>query len=200
MAMTLVCAHLAQANGQVHLRLFLSNSYSPTKDRNPDGSFRADQEWQHPDAKILRYNDLGALEIALNHDRTLQVILTLGATQMGGHLRVIDATDTSLVDDRLQTWEEREEYDRAEQEAAYQAHIEEELKRQPVFEFCPTCGRRTESCKHPEHRGRNRCMVCGGGIGNRKEHYCVNCFDIPWRKKREAALGVAITYLSEESD
>lgn len=106
MAITIVCAHIADQVGRIHRRLFLSNPYCPVRKLDPHDNLVTEQEWQHPDPTTLRYKDLGALETVENTNRLLQAIIELGAHDTQGNVRVIRTTDLTIVADRLQNWEE----------------------------------------------------------------------------------------------
>lgn len=192
--MTIVSVHSKQEDGTVHLGLFASNEYLPYKERDADGNVLPNQEWQHPDPARLRYNELGTLKNSERLSQLFQAIVDVGTGQMGGHIRVIEATDTTCVQGKLQSWTERFDYEEAERAE----QLEERRRREErLYEYCPRCGTQTEACKSPLHRGQNRCMECGGGVADVTERHCVNCLDLPWREKREKSLGAPIVYESE---
>jgi hypothetical protein len=121
---------------------------------------------------------------------------------MGGHVRVLSLTECPWIGARTLDWHEWDsclhesiiELERR-REAEEQARRE---ARTPVYAYCTRCETRTAQCKNPEHRGWNQCMECGGGLAEAQVQHCRNCFDLPWREKREAALGRAIVYTFEE--
>jgi hypothetical protein len=155
------CVRSGHDDGTVRLKMFVSNEYVPTKTTGPDGEILPDQKWQHPDPDpvTLSYNELGGLTSSGRIDLMLRAIFRLGCAEMGGHMRVIDTHDMTVVDGRLQSWETRHENEEAERLAHEQERLRQEER---VFEYCNHCQARTESCKDARHRGINSCMECGG--------------------------------------
>jgi hypothetical protein len=78
----------------------------------------------------------------------------------------------------------------------------EELEepKQKEYMFCVRCNATMEKCQSWQHRGITSCMACGGGLGDRMNRYCMNCVDLPARKRREERSGKRIVYLSEMTD
>jgi hypothetical protein len=198
MAMTVVCVHSRQEDGTVHLSLFASNEYLPYKERDSYGNVLPNQEWQHPDPATLRYNELGTLSHSERVSQLLQSIVALGTGQMGGHIRVIEATDKTIIQGRLQSWADRSKFEETERGRELRERESEELRSQRLFEYCPRCGTETEACQSPMHRGQTRCTTCGGGIADVTNRHCVNCLDIPWREQREKHTGAPIIYGTED--
>ena len=108
----------------------------------------------------------------------------------------MDLEDCPWLNDRLETWADRQA--RMEEEEAEHQRYAEEMARAPVYDFCERCGGQTEKCKGSQHRGHSHCMACGGRVGDAAARLCVNCLDLPYREKREKAIGEEIMYLGEE--
>jgi hypothetical protein len=202
MGMTLLCV---SEDGTDGLRLFVSSEYSVHKERDTEGKVLPHQEWQHPDPTTLRYTEFGKLDCPQSFVGFLDAWLHLGVREFGGHVRLIRDGAAAIVSGREQSWEDKLDEDdarRQEMEAERERErLIEEQKRAPVYEWCTRCGAEREACKNPAHRGERRCMQCCGGVGDTNNRYCVNCLDLPYREKREKALGTAIVYTGEsESD
>jgi hypothetical protein len=152
----------------------------------------------------LRYTEIGELNGPDRVTHLLQTVIAHGDKFSGGHLRIISEQAGEIAEGRLQSWEEKQAAEDAlrkesEAERARQHWIEEQ-RRAPVYEWCARCRAEREVCKNPEHRG-NRCMHCCGGVGDTENRHCTNCLDLPYREKREKALGASIVYAGEsESD
>jgi hypothetical protein len=187
-------------------RLFISQEYLPKKDRDSSGQVLPDQEWQHPEADQLNYCEMGHLVLDDRCEDLIELVLHQGVTQLGGHSRLIVLEECTWIDSRVETWSRRQDREameyqdylaRRESEEMLRKYEEDEARR-PEYAYCERCERETESCKGPSHRGGNRCMTCGGGLGDAKIRHCVNCIDLPFRKKREEVLGRPIIYRGEE--
>lgn len=197
--MTIVRVRSRQEDSGVQVTLFVSEEYFPRKQKDSDGNILPGQEWQHPDPRTLRFNELGTLTSSERVDELIEVILMQGVAQLGGHIRVIDTVDFQLLQGGLETWVERRHHEEAELEAEQERNHQEYLCRnQRLYEHCGRCGARTESCQNVSHRGQTPCMECGGGLGDTSNRFCVNCVDLPWREKREQHLGRPIVYKSEK--
>jgi hypothetical protein len=197
MGMTLLCV---KDDGNEGLRLLVSNEYSVDKERDAEGKVLPDQEWQHPDPTTLRYAEFGRFNCPESFASFVHDLLHLGVGQYGGHVRLIEEDTAVVAKDREQSWAEKLDQDetwREEMEAERQReHYLEEQKRAPVYQWCSRCGGQREACKNPAHRG-NKCMHCCGGVGDTNNRYCTNCLDLPFREKREKALGHEIVYTGE---
>jgi hypothetical protein len=207
MAMTFLCVHATQGDDKSTLRLFISNEYTPHKDRDADGKVLPNQEWQHPDPLTLRYTEMGVgLSGPGSHFTSIvQTMMQHGVKCFGGHARLITEGAEDILNGRQQSWEEKLAEDQASREAWEAERLQEmwaeEQKRAPVYEYCSRCGEEREACKNLFHRGERRCMSCCGGVSDTHNRYCVNCLDLPYRELREKALGTVIVYSGEsESD
>jgi hypothetical protein len=198
MAFTVIGTNKVTAEQSRSVALFTSEEYLPHKERDTSGNVLPNQEWQHPTPDQLHYCELGTL---VTDDRVSQLInamLELGADQMGGHARVVFTDDAPWLKQRTETWEDRAERERQQLAERERQESLKEAAKEPCYAFCTRCGATTESCKNLRHRGSNPCMKCGGGLGDSVHRYCVNCLDLPWREKREQAVGQKIVYLNEE--
>jgi hypothetical protein len=159
------------------------------------------KEWQHPDPMTLRYAEIGGLRCDGRLSGLMRPLFHFGTEAFGGHIRFIEDGSSEIAATREQSWDEKIAQDAAYFNGLARERQEvmrlEEQKRAPVYEFCARCEAEREACKSPEHRDR-RCMVCCGGIGDRSNRYCSNCLDLPFRKKREEALGRSVVYAGEE--
>lgn len=201
--MALTVIGIREKDGEmVRTNLYVSQEYLPHKDCDERGIVLADQEWQHPDAETLRYCFAGALEGDGRVESLLSHVLESGGPWSGGHLRVLFPDNADWIMDQLESWESRWQRERGELEAHHAAHRAQESERReratPIYGPCPKCGGQTEQCKGLKHRGTHRCGVCCGGIMDHANRYCANCLDLPYREKREAALGEPIIYSGEE--
>lgn len=193
MAITLIGIRESADAGHI-TTFFISGEYIPHKERDEFGNVLPDQEWQHPEPAGLHYCRLGTFAMDEGVGHLLDALLNLGATQMGGHVRVKVVEDASWMPRQIETWAdraEREETERIERERQYQ------FEHAQVYGYCSRCAEHTEQCKNPQHRGPNLCINCNGGAGNTTDRHCSNCLDLPWRNKRERALGQEIVYTSE---
>jgi hypothetical protein len=148
----------------------------------------------------LRYTEFGTFNCPESFTGFVNAILHLGVREFGGHVRLIDENGAAIADGREQSWAEKLDQDDAwrqemEAERERERWIEEQT-RAPNYEWCNRCGGQQEACKNPAHRG-NRCMHCCGGVADTANRYCINCLDLPYREKREKALGSAIVYTGE---
>ena len=198
MGLTLLCVTEKMDDGSVGRRLLISNEYSVHKEIGQ-------KEWQHPDATALVYTEFGKLVADERLSGLLHPLLHFGTETFGGSIRYIEDGADEIAFGREQSWERKtaadedyferlrlEEYERQKASLAL-----EQENRAPAYEFCPRCEARREACKNPDHRGA-RCMECCGGLGDSSNRYCSNCLDLPFRQKREKALGQEIVYAGEE--
>jgi hypothetical protein len=198
MAFTIIGTNKVTADRRRSVSLFISEEYLPYKERDTSGNVLPNQKWQHPTPNELHYCKVGTL---VTDDRASQLITTmleLGADQKGGHARVMFMDEVSWLKKRTETWKDRAKRERQRLAERERQEILKEAAKEPSYAFCPRCGATTESCKNPRHRGSNPCMKCGGGLGESEHRHCVNCLDLPWREKREQAVGQKIVYLTEE--
>ena len=203
MAFTLIMLNDTRGGGHPDgTTALISQDYAPHKERDASGEILLDSEWQHPEPQDLYYCKLGKLMCDSLVAGILNAMLSLGARQMGGDIRVLSLDECDWLENQIESWEDRharEHEEDAERERQYWAEMEaEELARTPVYDFCERCGQVTEACKGPSHRGWNQCMDCGGGVGDPDFRHCINCCDLPNREKREALLGHPIVYGAEE--
>jgi hypothetical protein len=202
MAMTWLCFHQTQGDLNT-LRLFVSNEYTPHKDRDATGKVLPNQEWQHPDPRTLRYTEMGAgLSAPGSHFTSMvRMMIQEGMDFFGGHGRLITEGAEDILGGRQQSWDkkfaEEEESRRADEYRRMEIEREE---RAPVYEYCSRCNAEREGCKNYNHRGARRCMQCCGGVGDARVRHCRNCLDLPYRELREKALGEPIIYACESDD
>ena len=202
MGTTLLCVR----DEDQSLRLFVSNEYDVTKERDASGKVLPNQEWKHPDANTLRYTEFGRFDCPESFESSLNAWLHLGVGRFGGHVRLIDEDAASILNGRQQGWDaklkedeaRREEMEAERERERYREHCLEEQRRAPHYDWCGHCGASREVCKNHAHRG-NRCMHCCGGVGDAANRYCRNCLDLPYRELREKALGAPIVYAGEEA-
>jgi len=200
-AYTIVVVHSADDEGELHRRrVYLSQEYLPHKERDESGALLPNQEWQHPEPSELHHCDVGMLNGDQRAMQLIEVILNLGTGQTGRHGRMLTLESCPWIEERLETWVDRQAQVEEEQAAEERRRYAEEMARAPVYGYCERCARETEQCKGPQHRGRNRYMACGGGLGESRNRVCVNCVDLPYREKREQALGHPIVYSGEDLD
>lgn len=178
--------------------LFFSQEYLPQKERDPSGAVLPNQEWQHPQPDELHYCEIGTLAGDERVTGLVDMFLNVGTSESGGHVRILFLEDCPWLKDRLETWGDRQARAKQEYAEEQRERQRQEMAKAPVYKYCEQCGEETEQCKGPEHRGRSRCMTCGGGPGDLGARYCVNCVDLPYRERREATIGQPIVYLSEE--
>lgn len=181
---------------------YLSQEYSPAKDKDALGNIVPNQEWQHPVPETLSYCRLGVVTGTDRTDGILKALLTLGAGQMGGHIRIILET-AEWIEERVETLDDRRRREEQEENERYAHHIaeqqEERRQAEPLYAHCHRCQSSAEQCKGPNHGGANRCMHCCGGIGDAANRICRNCLDLTWREKREQLSGEREVYEGEES-
>lgn len=199
MAFTIFAIDRTSSSRLNRLTLFMSQEYLPYKETDASGQVLPNQEWQHPEPNTLYYVRLGELACDGRVDGLLQSVLDLGASTLGGHARIIMAkTIPSWLRSRLETWDARELRSvRQEREEQHARMAAEAAIRSPVYATCPRCGVENEQCKSTEHRGENRCLACNGGLADTRRRHCNNCLDLPFRVKREQALGRRIVYEGE---
>jgi hypothetical protein len=127
-----------------------------------------------------------------------------GVKCFGGHARLITDGAEDILKGRQQSWDEKLAEDEKQREAEKaERYREMEIERQesaPIFEYCSRCGGRREVCKNHLHRGDRKCMECGGGVGDVRLRYCINCLDLPYRELREKAIGEPIVYAGEADE
>lgn len=196
MAFTIVGLKASDAADFCNVTLFISQEYAPHKERDELCRVLRDQEWQHPEPEALRYCRLGTLTNDRRVQGILEALLDLGAGEMGGHIRILYLDECVWLAGQLESWEDRERHDAEERAEEERRKME---RRAPVYAYCRRCQTDTEQCKEPRHRGTNRCIRCCGGFWNGSLRHCNNCADLPYREKREAALGHPIVYSGEEA-
>jgi RES domain-containing protein len=182
--------------------IYISQEYLPHKERDATAAVLPNQQWQHPEPEDLYYCRLGTLKADRRSAQLFESSVSLGIGQIGGHGRLLDFKECPWLRRRTIPWAKLkttihktfiEEEERRAAEEARKAEA-----RRPIHEYCRRCDALTEQCKDPNHRGSNRCMDCCGGVADRENRRCVNCLDLPYREKREAALGHKIVYEGEE--
>jgi hypothetical protein len=178
--------------------LYVSQDYIPHKQRDALGGVLPNQEWQHPEPAALRYCEIGTSVADERVTQRMESILNLGIGQFGGHGRILELESCTWLNDRLETWADRQSRTAQEQAEAESQKCAEEMAMAPVFDFCKRCVDETEQCKGSTHRGHSRCMLCNGGLGDEFARLCLNCLDLPYRERREKAIGEKIVYLGEE--
>jgi hypothetical protein len=202
MALTILAINQSLTTGLYRTAIYFSQEYMPYKATDAVGAVLTGQEWQRPDAETLRYCDIGELVTDTRVDGLLSTLLSLGAAEMGGHIRILFMDECPWLNGHLETWADRWARSQRELEERERQHVAElaamEAMRAPILGYCPRCFRQTEQCKGDRHRGENRCMKCNGDLGDPNRRWCANCIDLPYREKREAALGHAIVYAGEE--
>jgi hypothetical protein len=182
--------------------LFISEEYSPTKERDASGAILPDQEWQHPAPEGLQYCKFGNSSADARVNQHLKTLLSLGVGQLGGHVRMLYLAECSWLKCQTENWENRHAHEakrlEAEQRRELEPHLAELREREPIYDYCGRCRREMEQCKGASHRGPNKCIQCCGGVGNPNLRHCRNCLDLPYREKREEALGHPIVYAGED--
>lgn len=104
---------------------YLSQEYSPTKNKDALGNIVPNQEWQHPVPETLSYCRLGVVTGTDRTDGILKSLLTLGAGQMGGHIRIILET-AEWIEERVETLDDRRRREKQEEDERYAHHIAEQ--------------------------------------------------------------------------
>jgi hypothetical protein len=198
-AFTAIVLRTAPGEGGIRRStLYVSQEYIPHKEKDESGAVLPNQEWQHPEPAELHYCEIGTLAGDERVTQLLESTLDLGIGQFGGHGRILNLDDCPWMNDRLETWADRQARTEEEEAEAERQRYAAEMARAPIYGYCARCGCETEQCKGPQHRAENRCMSCGGGLGDVRERYCINCLDLPFREKREQAIGERVVYLGEE--
>jgi hypothetical protein len=196
MAITLLKITKRRARRELLRTTFLiSEEYIQHKETIPDGAVLPNQTWQHPEPETLRYCKLGEFDGDGRVDGIFRALLDLGANQMGGHIRILTPEKCRWLNGRIESWTDRHI---REERGLERSRAAEQALRAPLYAYCPRCDEPTEQCKESAHRGENRCMTCNGGMGDTNRRYCNNCLDLPYREKRESAIGERVVYMGEE--
>src|SRR5580658_8871638 len=89
--------------------LFISEEYSPTKERDANGAVLPGQEWQHPPPEAMHYCKFGGSSADARAEQHLKTMLSLGAGQLGGHVRVLCLTECAWLTSQTENWDDRHE-------------------------------------------------------------------------------------------
>src|ERR1700722_11158154 len=86
---------------------FISQEYIPHKETDPSGAVLPNQKWQHPEPDALHYCQLGTLIGDTSVGGLFDILLKLGAGQMGGHVRILTPEECPWLDGRIESWADR---------------------------------------------------------------------------------------------
>jgi len=87
------------------------------------------QEWQHPEPAELHYCEIGTLVGDERVTQLLESTLDLGIGQSGGHGRILDLEDCPWLNDRLETWADRQARTEEDEAEAERQRYAEEMAR-----------------------------------------------------------------------